>query len=140
MFLGGSILGKLARKGALFEQPLTSSDPGSIREGCILNDGRRHVPFLLFLNSLYPPLGFSCLRTAKKAIKIHQQWIFQPLHNEEKSVLDIRESYSMGKKVVKVLSKNLQHNFIKRGGGGGGSKAVYKLYKKTGEMVRGAFP
>ena len=22
----------------------------------------------------------------------------------------------------------------------GGSKAVYKLYKKTGEMVRGAFP
>ena len=25
-------------------------------------------------------------------------------------------------------------------GGGGGSKAVYKLYKKTGEMVRGAFP
>ena len=25
-------------------------------------------------------------------------------------------------------------------GGGGGAKAVYKLYKKTGEMVKGAFP
>ena len=23
---------------------------------------------------------------------------------------------------------------------GGGAKAVYKLYKKTGEMVKGAFP
>ena len=43
-----------------------------------------------------------------------------------------------GKKVVKKFSKNLQRNFIKQGGGG--SKAVYKLYKKTGEMVRGAFP
>ena len=40
----------------------------------------------------------SGLRTAKKAIKIHQQWIFQPLHNEVKSVLNIKESYSMGKK------------------------------------------
>ena len=48
----------------------------------------------------------------------------------------------MGKKVVKVFSKKLHRNFIKRGGRGGegGSKAVYKIYKKTGEMVRGAFP
>ena len=34
-----------------------------------------------------------------------------------------------------MFSKNLLCNFIKRGG----SKAVYKL-KKTGKMVRGAFP
>ena len=42
-------------------------------------------------------------------------------------------------KVVKKFSKILQRNFNK-GGRGGGSKAVYKLYKKTGEMVKGAFP
>ena len=33
----------------------------------------------------------------------------------------------------------LLRNFIKQGGGGG-SKAVYKLYKKTGKMVRDGFP
>ena len=54
--------------------------------------------------------------------------------------MDIKESYSMGKKSKKKSKKNSQRNFIKQGGGGGGSKAVYKLYKKTGEMVRGAFP
>ena len=32
-----------------------------------------------------------------KAIKIHKKCIFQPLHNEVKSVLGIKESYSMGK-------------------------------------------
>ena len=41
----------------------------------------------------------------------------------------------MGKK----SKKNSQRNFIKQGGGGG-SKAVYKLYKKTGKMVRVGFP
>ena len=45
----------------------------------------------------------------------------------------------MEKKVVKKFSNNLQRKFIKRGEGGS-SKAVYKLYKKTGEMVKGAFP
>ena len=44
----------------------------------------------------------------------------------------------MGKKSKKKSKKNSQRNFIKQGGGG--SKAVYKLYKKTGEMVRAAFP
>ena len=43
----------------------------------------------------------------------------------------------MGKKSKKV-EKNSQRNFIKQGGGG--SKAVYKLYKKTGKMVRDGFP
>ena len=42
----------------------------------------------------------------------------------------------MGKK-SKKSRKNSQRNFIKQGGG---SKAVYKLYKKTGKMVRGGFP
>ena len=41
--------------------------------------------------------GFSCLGTVKQAIKTHQKCIFQPLHNEVKSVLGIKESYSMGK-------------------------------------------
>ena len=39
-----------------------------------------------------------------------------------------------GKKVVKVFSKNSHRNFIKRGGGG--SKAVYKLYKKQEKWKR----
>ena len=42
--------------------------------------------------------GFSCLGAVKKAIKIHKKCIFQPLHNEVKSVLGIKESYSIGKK------------------------------------------
>ena len=50
------------------------------------------------LETLHDIHGFSCLGTVKKAIKIHQKCIFQPLHNEVKSVLDIKESYSMGKK------------------------------------------
>ena len=37
-----------------------------------------------------------------------------------------------------MFSKNSHRNFIKRGGGG--SKAVYKLYKKTGEMEKDGFP
>ena len=43
----------------------------------------------------------------------------------------------MGKKSKKKLKKNSQRNFIKQGGG---SKAVYKLYKKTRKMVRDGFP
>ena len=38
----------------------------------------------------------------------------------------------------KKVEKNSQCNFIKQGRGG--SKAVYKLYKKTGKMVRAGFP
>ena len=49
--------------------------------------------------------------------------------------MDIKESYSMGKKLKKV-EKNSQRNFIKQGGGGG-SKAVYKLYKKKQEKWSG---
>ena len=41
------------------------------------------------------------------------------------------------KKSRKKVEKNSQRNFIKQGGG---SKAVYKLYKKTGKMVRVGFP
>ena len=44
----------------------------------------------------------------------------------------------MGKKSKKSRKQNSQRNFIKQGGGG--AKAVYKLYKKTGKMVRDAFP
>ena len=40
----------------------------------------------------------------------------------------------------KNVSKNSHLNFIKRGEGGVGSKAVYKLYKKTGIFVRDGFP
>ena len=36
-----------------------------------------------------------------------------------------------------MFSENLLCNLIKRGGG---SKAVYKLFKKTGKLVSGGFP
>ena len=39
----------------------------------------------------------------------------------------------------KNVSKNSHRNFIKQGEGEG-SKAVYKLYKKTGILVRDGFP
>ena len=58
-----------------------------------------HRKFLWrLLETLHDIHGFSCLGAVKKAIKIHQKCIFQPLHNEIKSVLGIKESYSMGKK------------------------------------------
>ena len=48
------------------------------------------------------------------------KWVFQPLHNEVKSVLGIKELYSMGKNVLSVLKKTALW------------KSVYKLYyKKT---------
>ena len=50
------------------------------------------------LKTLYDIHGFSCLGAVKGAIKIHQKCIFQSLHNEVKSVLGIKESYSIGKK------------------------------------------
>ena len=57
-----------------------------------------HRKFLWrLLETLHDIHGFSCLGAVKKAIKIHQKCIFQPLHNEVKSVLGIKESYSMGK-------------------------------------------
>ena len=43
----------------------------------------------------------------------------------------------MGEKSKKSRKKNSQRNFLKQGGG---SKAVYKLFKKTGKMVRVGFP
>ena len=55
--------------------------------------------------------------------------LLRHIKNEVKSVLNIKESYSMEKN-CKNVSKNSHRNFIKRGGGGGGSKAVCKLYKK----------
>ena len=58
-----------------------------------------HRKFLWrLLETLHDIHGFSCLGAVKKAIKIHQKCIFQPLHNEVKSVLGIKESYSIGKK------------------------------------------
>ena len=58
-----------------------------------------HQKFLWrLLETLHDIHGFSCLGTVKQAIKTHQKCIFQPLHNEVKSVLGIKESYSMGKK------------------------------------------
>ena len=57
-----------------------------------------HRKFLWrLLETLHDIHGFSCLGAVKKAIKIHQKCIFQPLHNGVKSVLGIKESYSMGK-------------------------------------------
>ena len=61
-----------------------------------------HRKFLWrLLETLHDIHGFSCLGAVKKAIKIHQKCIFQPLHNEVKSVLGINESYSMGKTLIK---------------------------------------
>ena len=55
-----------------------------------------HRKFLWrLLETLHDIHGFSCLGAVKKAIKIHQKCIFQPLHNEVKSVLGIKESYSV---------------------------------------------
>ena len=62
---------------------------------------------------------------------------FSLFHNEVKSVLNIKKSYSMKKK-PKKCSKKFASSFIKRRGGG--SKAVYKLYKKTGNLVLDGFP
>ena len=62
----------------------------------ILFDHRKFLWRLL--ETLHDIHGFSCLGAVKKAIKIHQKCIFQPLHNEVKSVLGIKESYSIGKK------------------------------------------
>ena len=57
-----------------------------------------HQKFLWrLLETLHDIHGFSCLGTVKQAIKTHQKCIFQPLHNEVKSVLGIKESYSMEK-------------------------------------------
>ena len=57
------------------------------------------------LETLHDIHGFSYLGTVKKAIKIHQKCIFQPLHNEVKSVLGIKESYSMEKSRKSVFKK-----------------------------------
>ena len=58
-----------------------------------------HQKFLWRLQeTLHDIHGFSCLGAVLKAIKIHQKCIFQPLHNEVKSVLGIKESYSIVKK------------------------------------------
>ena len=62
---------------------------------------------------------------------------FSLFQNEVKSVLNIKESYSMKKK-PKKCSKKFASSFIK--GRGGGSKAVYKLYKKTGNLVSDGVP
>ena len=40
----------------------------------------------------------------KKWQKVHEKWIFQPVHNETKSVLSIKESYSI-KKSPKIFTK-----------------------------------
>ena len=64
---------------------------------------------------------------------------FSLFQNEVKSVLNIKESYSMKKK-PKKCSKKFASSFIKRRGGRGGSKAVYKLYKKTGNLVSDCIP
>ena len=63
--------------------------------------------------------------------------IFQPFHNEVKSVLDIKESHSM-KKSPNFFLQKIHIEFYKRRGGG--SKAVYKLYKKTGNLVSDGLP
>ena len=55
----------------------------------------------VFCNLIVKYLGFfttSLSWEVKKAITIRQKCIFQPLHNGVKSVLGIKESYSMGKK------------------------------------------
>ena len=57
---------------------------------------------------------------------------FSLFQNEVKSVLNIKESYSMKKK-PKKCSKKFTSSFIKR-------RAVYKLYKKTGNLVSDRFP
>ena len=62
---------------------------------------------------------------------------FSLFQNEVKSVLNIKESYSMKKK-PKKCSKKFTSSFIKRRGGG--AKAVYKLYKKTGNLVSDRIP
>ena len=62
---------------------------------------------------------------------------FSLFQNEVKSVLNIKESYSMKKK-PKKCSKKFASSFIKRRGGG--AKAVYKLYKKTGNLVSDRIP
>ena len=60
---------------------------------------------------------------------MHQKRIFKPLHNEVKSVLDIKESYSM-EKSRKNVSKISHRNFIKRGGGG--QRPFINFIKKQG--------
>merc|ERR1711989_275556 len=73
-----------------------------------------HRKFLWrLLETLHDIHGFSCLGAVKKAIKNTSKCIFQPLHNEVKSVLGIKESYSIGKK-----SKTF-HKLNRSGGRGG---------------------
>ena len=69
---------------------------------CLILDFKRRLKNMIsyFTDALLAPYihGFSCLGTVKRAIKIHKKCIFQPLHDEVKSVLGIKESYSMVKK------------------------------------------
>ena len=61
--------------------------------------------FWRLLETVHDIHGFSCIETVEKAIKIHQKCIFQPLHNEVKSVLGIKESYSMEKRPKTAFSQ-----------------------------------
>ena len=54
---------------------------------------------------------------------------FSLFQNEVKSVLNIKESYSM-EKSRKNVSKNSHRNFIKRGGGAGGQRPFINFIKK----------
>ena len=62
---------------------------------------------------------------------------FSLFQNEVKSVLNIKESYSMKKKAEKMFKK-IRIKFYKTKGGG--SKAVYKLYKKNRRNGNGCLP
>ena len=62
---------------------------------------------------------------------------FSLFQNEVRSVLNIKESYSM-EKSLKNVSKISHRNFIKRGGGG--QRPFINFIKKTGILVRDGFP
>ena len=54
----------------------------------------------------------------------------------------LRKKAKKSEKKVKKSEKKKRkkcHNFMKTGEGGG-SKAIYKLYKKTGVLVQESFP
>ena len=64
---------------------------------------------------------------------------FNLFQNEVKSVLNIKESYSMKKK-QKKCSKKFTSSFIKRRGGGGQRPFINFICKKTGNLVSNRVP